>query len=619
MIRRLLLFCALLAGSSLPAADLTTDYQRTLLTMCDALVATQITDTASPDRGALVCPSTNPQEHPLHSRAGESVYPLAVAWQQTHAAKYRDTAIALAAWMIGKQQPSGAWGEDWPKYDGWAGTTSDQLISLAGAWPMLKDELSAKDRELWQHAMRGAADYVAKTFPAGNVNYQPTGAVALVLASRAVESPPAAWQTKAVALMNITLGSINADGFLTGEGNGVDLGYNLAQSIGYIALYGLLTDDAGIRQRAAEMLRVHECFVYPNGSVDNSWGTRSFKWVYESGTKTAPGVAFSFALLRDLDPSFAPTEYACFEFLRDTTMRDGLVLYGPYAAGHGSTNPPCLYSTFARAQSIAMALAYAPTAGRKRGVAAGVGKGWSRFFPTVKIAVARTSSMMATVSAYGEVSRYGREQVSRGGSITNLWIDGFGPLGLAQTSSVTNYKREERTHMPNEENLRPLTPRLECTIGGATYTNLYEAAATMTVTHEPEHTEVCTRGELCGVKGEHSGVSYTLVHCFYADRLVKEYRVSAATTQPVRIIEPWVKAGQLSIVPAGAHSVTLNPGGKSWQLDFASDADVTLHIGEDAEKYWSPFPAVDCVPVVGEFSAKAGEETVVTVTLRSVP
>lgn len=308
------------------------DYRATLRALCDVLVATQIQDPGSPDHGALVCPSTNPQEHPLHSRAAEAVYPLAVAYQETHETKYRAAAIHLADWLLRKQQPTGAWGEDWPKYDGWAGTTSDQLLSLAGAWPLLQADLTATQRTAWRAGITAAAEYVVRTFPVGTINYQPTGAVALVLASRVVEPSPR-WRPKAEALIAQTLAGVNADGLLVGEGKGVDLGYNIAQSIGYLALYALLTRDEPLRRTSAELLRTHATFVYPNGTIDNSWGTRSFKWTYESGTKTAPGVYFAFALLADQDPSFAAEADRCLRYLRERALtKDGFVGRPPHPA-----------------------------------------------------------------------------------------------------------------------------------------------------------------------------------------------------------------------------------------------------------------------------------------------
>src|SRR5262249_30134250 len=154
--------------------------------------------------------------------------------------------------------------------------SADQTISLAGAYPILKPMLSAQQQAAWEGAMSRCASWMLASFPGGNINYTPTEAVALVLASRAVASPDPKWLTTADSLMTKTLGTINADNFIVGEGTGgVDLGYNIAQSIGEIALYGRLTSSQTYVTKAASLLKTHLNFVYPGGAVDNSWGTRS--------------------------------------------------------------------------------------------------------------------------------------------------------------------------------------------------------------------------------------------------------------------------------------------------------------------------------------------------------
>jgi hypothetical protein len=554
----------------------------------------------------------------LHPRAGEAVYPFAIAYRETHRTTYRETARSLALWMMSKQKASGEWGEDWPAYGGWSGTTADQLISLAGAYLILREELPAADRSLWQHSMRQAAKYVAAKFPLGNINYHPTGAVALKLASRALGEEPAHWSNKAEELMSLTLASVNSDGFIVGEGNGVDLGYNLAQSIGFIALYGQLTGNEHWREQAARLLRVHLNFVYPNGSIDNSWGTRSFKWVYESGTKTAPGVYFTFALLADKDPRFALAGRRCLDFLLNESLQDGLVSYGPLAAGHASTVPPCLYSTFTRAQSLALALAYgtAPAEAPAAKLPADFST-WYSYFPSIQVTVVRTPMLMATVSAYGEISRYGRATVPRGGSLSNLWIAGFGRDGFAQTSSVSVYKRLEGTHMPEEGELKPLTSRVEANIGGITYSNLFEAEGRMEATQEADHVRVSCCGELKAADGRRSGVRYRLTHRFYPDKLVKEYQLESAEEQQVRVIEPIVKQPGLVLRRQDPNALSLTfPSGPNWTMTWScGKMPGTLSVGEEEAKYWCPFPAVECLPVIQTCRLQGKQQ--VTMTLRA--
>jgi len=583
--------------------------------LCDTLVAAQVTDPRSPDYGALVCPSRNPQAHPLHSRAAEAAYPLALAYRETGDTRYRDAALRLAAWLFPKQQPSGAWGEDWPRHDGWTGTTYDQLISLAGAYPLLAPHLDARARARWLQAIRAAAAFTAANPPIANINYHPTGAVALELASRVIADPPPRWRARAGELIDLTLAAENPDHLLVGEGQGVDLGYNLAQSIGYLALYGLLTHDDALRHRAAGLLRAHAAFVYPNGSVDNSWGTRSFKWTYESGTKTAPGVYFTFALLADLEARAGELGARCLDYLVRENLAAGLVTYGPHAARHASTSPPCLYSTFTRAQSLALALEFAPAVAPVDLVAPATLGPSVRFFPTVNVAVVRTARLMATVSAYGAIARYGRELVSRGGSLTNLWIDGFGRRGFAQTSSVTRYQRPEPAHMPIEGDLLALTPRIECVIDGVTYTNLFEADGTMSVRREGDAVAVSVTGRLRDAAGRPGDVdvAFTLTHRFFADRLVKRFELRAATDCAIRLVEPFVdEPGTAFALPTPAAAEIRPPAGPAWKLTARG---ATLRAGADRERYWCPFPAVECYPLVADVSLRANQPATVELAL----
>lgn len=605
--------CVLLLGFPALAHALDARYAATLQTLCDSLVATQITERTSPDFGALVCPSRNPQEHPLHSRAAEAVYPLAVVYRTTRDARYREAARHLADWLFAKQQPNGAWGEDWPKHDGWNGTTYDQLISLAGAYPILAPELDTTERTRWLRAIRSAAEFTAANPAIANINYHPTGAVALELAARVIENPPPRWRVRAAELIRLTLASINADNLIVGEGQGVDLGYNLAQSIGYLALYGLLTRDEPLRHRAGELLRAHAAFVYPNGSVDNSWGTRSFKWTYESGTKTAPGVYFSFALLGDQDARFGELGDRCLGYLVRENLAGGLVTYGPHAARHASTQPPCLYSTFVRAQSLATVIEFAPFLPSVEIVAPRLAPPPVRFFTTVNVAVVRTEKIMATVSAYGGIARYGRELVSRGGSLTNLWIDGFGPRGFAQTSSVTRFQRPEPAHMPIEGDLLPLTPRIECTIDGVRYTNLFEANGTMRIDRVPDGFAVTVAGELRDAAGRTSNIGYVLTHRFYRDRLVKHFELTSSHNRAVTLVEPFVNDPDTTFTRRSSTEFEIHPpDSATWRL---TARDANLRAGENPERYWCPFPAVECYPIVADVQLHANTPTVVELEL----
>jgi hypothetical protein len=474
----------------------------------------------------------------------------------------------------------------------------DQLISLAGAYPLLEAGLTEAERVAWRDAIRRAAEFTMERWPMGNLNYWSTGAVGLVYASRAVEDAPEAWMGKARELIDATLAATNADGLLVGEGRGVDVGYNLAQTIGFVALYGRLTGDEAVLDAAAALLRTHLAFVLPNGAVDNSWGTRSYKWTYESGTKTAPGIHFTLALLEDRDLEFGRVADRALEFLVEHALVDGWVTQGPHALRRASAFPPCLYGTFARAQSVAMALRHAPVRGREveaasaETIAAG-GLEW-RHFPTVNVVVVRTAEYAATVAAYGEISVVKRDFVPRGGSLTTLWWEGYGPTGFLQTSSVTDYRRQELIHMPFEEASESLTPRVELVDeDGRRWSNLYEAEATMEVRGEDDAVEVMVRGRLRDAEGA-AGPGYRLSHRFTVVGVEKTVELEGVPAGVVQVVEPIVRIEGLVINQTSDREVRVGhaDGDRTWGWRVR-ESSAPGQWAADETVAWQPFPAVD--------------------------
>ena len=572
-------------------------YLDALIPLVEQLLSTQITDPGDPDFGALVSPSNNPQANPRHSRAAEAVYPFAVAYKHTEDVKYRDAAISLGNWLVGLQQDDGSWGEDWPGHDGWNGTTADQLISLAGALELLRPELGPGELQAWENAIAMAADFCMGRFPGtSNINYTPTAAVGLVLAHRAVQAPKAEWLDKAASLIEHVSAQVNADNFIVGEGKGVDLGYNIAQTIGFIAWYGILQDDPAAIDLAALVLKTHLYFIYPNGAIDNSWGTRSFKWTLESGSKTAPGVHFSFGLLADRDPAIARGAILALDWLQNHALdAENRVVYGPHAYLHANSNPPSNYQTFARAQSIATAVEFGPKP-MQAGPVPAEKYNWVRFFPTTETAVLRTERVMATLSSYANDQRYPLETAVRGGSATVVWFEGYGPDGFLQVSSQTEYRRIETRHMPSGLDPLPLTPRIETTSG--TYqANLFDPGAALAVADSTEAIKVISSGTLRGSDGA-AGPSFKWTHSFHKDRYSKIVELTAAAG--IRIVEPFVDNPGNSYTLEGDDTfVITTEDGAQWQLKVESDSvPYSLSHGEQRARYYHPFPGFNAYPLI---------------------
>jgi hypothetical protein len=107
-----LLLFLLLAGSINLFAQ-KNPYKTTLFSLCDTLLPTQINNPSDPNYDALVCPSTNPENHPLHSRSSEAMYPFAIAYKLTGKTQYRDAAIKLGNWLTTIQDISGKRAGGW--------------------------------------------------------------------------------------------------------------------------------------------------------------------------------------------------------------------------------------------------------------------------------------------------------------------------------------------------------------------------------------------------------------------------------------------------------------------------------------------------------------------------
>lgn len=591
-------------------------YLEVLESLCDQLLSTQVTDPDDPDYGALVSPSTNPQPNPRHSRAAEAVYPLAVMYKRSGDEKYKNATILLGNWLIGIQQEDGAWGENWPGHRGWNGTTADQLISLAGALELLGGEMIADDRKAWDNSIAAAADFSLDRFGPGrsNINYIPTAAVGLVLAHRAVESPKAAWLEKAEELIVYLKSQVNEDGLIVGEGKGVDLGYNIAQSIGFLAWYGILLEQPETVDLAASLLKSHMHFMYPNGAIDNSWGTRSFKWTLESGTKTAPGVHFTFGLLADKDPAIYRGAHLALDWLVNHALDEhNRVTYGPHAFLYTSSNPPSNYGTFARAQSIATAVEFGAAADELAPIPAEQ-KNWLKFFPTVGTTVLRTDRVMATISAYENNKRYPLETAVRGGSATAVWFKGYGPDGFLQVSSQTKYNRIENKHMPDGIDPLPLTPRIETT-NGPYLTNLFDAVASLEVKSAQTPIEVVSAGKLRGKEGE-TGPAFTWTHSFLADAYTKTVQVESS--EGLRIVEPFVdNTGNCYALDGDDTFIITQADGSQWQLEVeSSNVPFTLSHGEQRELYYFPFPGLNAYPLTISLDGTGNTEITYKISAR---
>jgi len=570
-----------------------------LFTLTDKLLTFQINDKSNVDYGALYCKECH-DEKVIHTRAAEAVFPFAIAYKHSNNDKYLQASINVGNWLIKQQEPDGSWKET---PEEWTGTTADQLLMMAAAYPIIEASLSGKEKINWKNSIKKAADYLTKVMSPefASINYCATTTSTLTVANSVVKDT--SYLIKAKILASQVIHKMDADGFISGEGgrlngvkHGVDVGYDIDMSLWGLGLFAKLTNNKSVTKKVKEALSNHLYFVYPNGSIDGSWSIRSNKWT-TYGSATADGCQILFSLYAQDDARYRTAAIKNLNYLKGMRS-NGLITYGPDYSKLFK-DPPCLYPTFARAKNLALAIAYGD---QNEGPFAELPTdkiGWIKHFPTLDVVQTRTKNMMATITAYTykdpkkkAKSKYMHRPA--GGSISNLWVKDHGFL---QTSSQTKYSRWEPMHFPEAENIKCLTPRIEFEDSTGYFTNLYEFDGTISVSDSKFPKTVRTNGELKSEDHISSNINYSLSHVIKDNSIIKTVEINNNTSlKNIRIVEPIVEQKDMRFRLVNDQTVLIEGGNRTFKFEIIS-GNGKIELGENSGLYWSPFPSLKCYPI----------------------
>ncbi|MFA7229171.1 MAG: hypothetical protein WC061_09055 [Melioribacteraceae bacterium] len=602
MNRLILIFLFLICLSPISAQELPSlkkESFETLRELGHALLNLQITDDESTDFGAIRCPECNV----LHTRAAEAVYPFAVIFKETNEIRYKKAAIDVVNWLIKQQQPGGEWIETpWQ----WTGTTADQLLMIVNSFPILKNFLSENELVSWKLSIKKAADFLVKYMSPdfASINYCPTSAAVLAQTYRII--PDDLYLKKAKELARWTVAKMDEDGFIQGEAArsfgvkyGVDLGYEMDMSLWGLALYAKECKDNFVEDAVRKSLKKNLNFIYPNGAIDASWGSRCYKWT-TFGSKTADGCQILFSLFANEDPRYYTAAIKNLRYLK-TMIKDGLIGNGPHFWNIFPAQL-CNYPTFARAKNLALTFEYGIQTELQIPELPSEIPGWMKFYPTVDVTIARSKNIMLSVSAYEykDLTNTNNGQYNQhptGGSACNVWVKDFGFL---QTSSQTKYIRGEVVHMPAvADTVICLTPRIEFTSSDGYFTNLYEFEGRMTARSDKDIiAEITTAGELKNEKWMQGGVGYKITHTLKDDYLEKTMLISFHDRKPlVKIIEPIVQDMTTKIEFLSSKKVLVSGSDRKIIFEI-TDGDFNLETSDNAERFVFPFPAMKCYPLM---------------------
>jgi hypothetical protein len=573
------------------------EYASTLLKLSDVLLGLQVEGHHHPDCGALVCKNCNV----LHTRAAEAVFPFAISYQITGEKKYLNGAKNAAAWLISQQQKDGSWKET---PEEWTGTTTDQLLMLMLAYEVVSTELTAPEKTMWLKSISNAADYLYKVMKPefASINYVATTTATLAKANQLTGTER--YRTRAKELAHRTVSKMDEKGFINGEGGrgvgaklGIDVGYEMEMSLWGLGLYAKITGDTLVDNRVKNALKEHLYFIYPDGSLDNSWGIRSNKWTMYGGA-TSDGCQALLSLYADEDERYASASYKNLMFLRQNILASGLIGYGPQHAEVFKTQP-CIYPTFTKAKNLALAYQFEKKDARSYAALPSEKTGWMKHFDNLDVVQVRTQNFMATVTGYrykdqkaGSKSKYMFRP--DGGVISYLWVEGHGAL---QASSVTEYSRPEPMSFPEAPGVKCLTPQISYQDSLGYFTNLFEFDARIeTENLKNGDFQVRARGELKNRDWINGGVAYKITYTFSDQFIEKKIDLTYHDAFPVvTITEPFIMQTGMNVKKESDSKVAISGGKKDFV--FTTNGAAKLITGRNAADYWTPYPALRAFPV----------------------
>lgn len=573
------------------------EYAQALMQLTGALLKRQNNKPADANYGGIWCA----YDRLYHTRAAEAMYPLAIAWQINHDTQYLQAAINAGNWLIRQQQPNGSWKET---PEEWTGTSTDQLLMMFLTYPHVEFKLSPTEKQSWNTTMRKAADYLKQVMSPefASINYVATTSATLAKAGQFFNNK--AYTIKAHELAHRTINKMDDDGFINGEGgrsyknkSGVDLGYDMEMSLWGLGYYAKITQDNEVTNAVKHALKNHVYFIYPDGSMDGTWGIRSNKWT-TYGSATSDGCMALFSMFADDDPVYANAGVQNLRYIQ-TCIKDGVLGFGPQ---HFEIfkQEMCIYPTFTKAKNIAFAWELEHRDSRPQALLPTQKTGWIKYFKTLDVVEVRTKNFMATITGYNYKDYAGRSKSKymhrpAGGVISNLWVKGY---GYVQASSQTVYSRPEPMSFPEAPGVISLTPRIEYTDSTDYFTNLYSFDCRLAIDKAPANQfKVSANGELSDKEWLAGGVAYHINYTFGDNSIQKSIRLTYHDAQPlIKIVEPFIDYKLAEFRLVDNHTVNITAKNKRFQFKILS-GNVKLILGENADKYWWPYPALEGYPL----------------------
>ena len=451
-------------------------YDKVLRKFADALIATQLNNVDPSLNGGFLCRCCKN----IHGRSIDAIYGLAVCYKRYKDEKYLKALISLFNYSDNVLCTDGGLYNDLQTE--WRFTTTFHEIALVETLNSCEDilpaDLVSKIKE--RIAIHGKWLYEnLDEKSAANINYCTTNALALLLAGQKLNKEEYIKQSE--KLVKYAISHISKNNLFYGEWQphdkkspkgclGIDIGYNLEESLPAMAKYALASKNKEVYDAVLKFGLGHLMFILPDGAIDNSFGDRNYKWTYY-GSRTCDGILPLCVVLGKDDPRFIEAAYRNLELI-DKCAPNGYLYGGPDYQKHGEQ--PCLHHTFEHINAVAFALDnYDEEFLSKPNVKLPSEDNQNTYLEEMNAYRVSNDKFIMDVSNYDVNIPYNGHLA--GNSITLLYNKVTNKPYIV--GAVGDYQLTEQTNMQvplDRDHHRPLFPRFETKVGKFVYSTGYD-------------------------------------------------------------------------------------------------------------------------------------------------
>ena len=437
---------------------------------CDYMLDHTVKGIEDPNlRGAMLCPACGF----VHGRFADSILAYTLLYTETGDEKYLKAADEAVDWSENNVlTPEGTWYNDINAV--WYGTGLFSVMAVGETLHNFKGKIPEAIYNKWFgifiRMAKGAVKFVHYDWYKPVINYY-CGAAAFfalcyeMLGDEIYKNEANFWESKCCDKFDnegLLFGECHPHEIITEKGcRGIDLGYNLEESIQLLLQYAMYMKDEEKLKFYCEKALAHLEFIMPDGAIDNSFGSRHNKWTYW-GSRTSDGIQEAFPRIAKYDRRFAKAAALNFDLLKRCTV-DGALYAG--LMQHGANQPACIHHAFAHTKAIALMYLHMNEKDFEnleevilpREEQYGI-----KSFQNGYLKLISVGDLRATVSAVDFNQGVADNRCNMGGNLNLLWHKKYGAICAATMHVFHMVEPTNFQLLRNAEKTYCMTPRIIC-------------------------------------------------------------------------------------------------------------------------------------------------------------